>query len=78
MIKTLRGDEVGYTVSADWWSYGVVLYEVSMSSEQPLKSLVLGSISDRFHYQKDLEPVSRPVTKLGLDPVSKRPSPKQQ
>ena len=34
----------------------------------------------RTHYQKEWEPVgsiSRPVTTLGLDPVSKRPSPKQ-
>ena len=30
----------------------------------------------RPHYQKDGEQVSRPVTTLGLDPVSKRPSSK--
>ena len=42
-----------------------------------LKFLVLGSISDRFHYQYDLEQVSRPVKTLGLDHVSKRPFPKQ-
>ena len=29
-----------------------------------LRLLVLGLISDRFHYHKDLEPVSRPVTTL--------------
>ena len=31
----------------------------------------------RTHYQKDEEPVSRRITALGLDPASKRPSPKQ-
>ena len=30
-----------------------------------LRFLVLGSISNRFHYEKDLQPVSRPVTTLG-------------
>ena len=38
---------------------------------------ISGLSTVRTHYQKERKPVLRPVTTLGLDPVSKRPSPNQ-
>ena len=37
---------------------------------------VFSFIFDLGSFQKDMEPVSRPITTLGLNPISKQPSPK--
>ena len=29
MLRTHREEAPGYTMAADWWSYGVLVYEVS-------------------------------------------------
>ena len=29
MLRTHREETPGYTMAADWWSYGVLVYEVS-------------------------------------------------
>ena len=71
-----------YSYDDSYEEYENDIYGVNCQADMSVFSLrflmlVIGSISNRFHYQKDLETDSRPITALGLDPASNRSSTKK-